>query len=82
MSKAGAIGRGLYALIAFLVNTTLRIGLNLSLVASVAMTIYAVGHFSNEALKQRKEGKNCDFLDRMLIFLNKMITCRFYTSWF
>ncbi|CAI4223286.1 unnamed protein product [Auanema sp. JU1783] len=55
MSKAGAVGRGLYAVLAFLVQSVFRVGLNVSLVASVCMTIYAVGCFSKEALKQRKE---------------------------
>ncbi|KAL6741858.1 hypothetical protein Aduo_015073 [Ancylostoma duodenale] len=59
MSKAGAVGRGLYAVLAFLVNALLRIGINLSLVAAVVVTVYAVGTFSKEALKQRKEGTCC-----------------------
>ncbi|VDM71717.1 unnamed protein product [Strongylus vulgaris] len=59
MSKAGAVGRGLYATLAFLVNALLRVGINLSLVAAIAVTVYAMGAFSREALKQRKEGKCC-----------------------
>ncbi|CAB3398274.1 unnamed protein product [Caenorhabditis bovis] len=55
MSKTGAVGRGLYALVAFFVNWTLRIGMNVSLAVSVVMTVYAVTQFSKEALKERKE---------------------------
>ncbi|CAJ0960810.1 unnamed protein product, partial [Mesorhabditis belari] len=55
MSKLGAVGRGLWALTAFLINTSLRVGLNVSLIASVAMTIYAVSNFSKEAIRKRKE---------------------------
>ncbi|CAD6186845.1 unnamed protein product [Caenorhabditis auriculariae] len=56
MSKLGAASRGLYLLIAFLLNTALRVGLNLSLIISVGMTFYAVGKFSSQAIKERKEG--------------------------
>lgn len=56
MSKAGAVGRGLYAVLAFLVNAALRIGINVSLVAAIAVTVYAAVSFSREALKERKEG--------------------------
>lgn len=56
MSKTGALARGVYALISFLLHTTFRIGVNVGLVATVVMTLYAVGVLSKEAIKERKEG--------------------------
>ncbi|KAK5979522.1 hypothetical protein GCK32_021468 [Trichostrongylus colubriformis] len=55
MSKVGAVSRGLYAVIAFLINAALRVGLNTSLAVAIAVTIYAAATFSFEALKERKE---------------------------
>ncbi|WKY11763.1 hypothetical protein Q1695_003381 [Nippostrongylus brasiliensis] len=67
MSKAGAVGRGLYAVLAFVVNALLRIGVNISLVAAVAVTVYAAVSFSREALKERKEAINSDVLEGVFV---------------
>ncbi|VDL67470.1 unnamed protein product [Nippostrongylus brasiliensis] len=68
MSKAGAVGRGLYAVLAFVVNALLRIGVNISLVAAVAVTVYAAVSFSREALKERKEGMRYDMFVKSPVY--------------
>jgi len=55
MSKTGALARGVYALISFLLHSAFRVGVNVGLVATVVMTLYAVGVLSKEAIKERKE---------------------------
>ncbi|CAI2354249.1 unnamed protein product [Caenorhabditis sp. 36 PRJEB53466] len=62
MSKLGAIGRGVYALVAFAVNIVLRVGLHVALVAGVAVSVHEAYKFSkNSGVLQRKEGRQrCD----------------------
>ncbi|EGT39270.1 hypothetical protein CAEBREN_22282 [Caenorhabditis brenneri] len=56
MSKLGAIGRGLYALVAFIVNLTLRIGLNVALVAGVAVSAHEAYKITKRSgVLERKE---------------------------
>ena len=58
MSKLGAIGRGLYALIAFVVNIVLRVGLNVALIGGVAVSGYEAYKFARSSgVLQRKEGE-------------------------
>lgn len=59
MSKLGAIGRGLYAVIAFLVNIVLRVGLHVALAAGLAISVHEAYKLSKSSgLLQRKEGEN------------------------
>uniref|UniRef100_A0A8R1I107 Reticulon-like protein n=1 Tax=Caenorhabditis japonica TaxID=281687 RepID=A0A8R1I107_CAEJA len=56
MSKLGAIGRGLYSLVALLVNVVLRVGLHVALVAGVGVSVHEAYKFSKSSgVLQRKE---------------------------
>ncbi|ULT91186.1 hypothetical protein L3Y34_009059 [Caenorhabditis briggsae] len=56
MSKLGAIGRGLYALIAFVVNIVLKVGLHAALVAGVGISAHEAYKLTKSSgVLQRKE---------------------------
>lgn len=58
MSKLGAVGRGLYALIAFIVNIVLRVGLNVALVVGVAVSAHEAYKLTKSSgVLRKKEGK-------------------------
>lgn len=54
-SFIGSICHGLFSLFSFLLRTGVRFGITLGLVASVLITLYAVGKLSKDAVKERKQ---------------------------
>lgn len=59
MSKLGAVGRGIYALISLVVRLTYKLLLNVALVFSIGVAVYTVGDYTRQFLKDKKEGE-CD----------------------
>lgn len=50
--------RTFISLISFIVRTSIRFGITIGLIASVVITLYAVGQLSKDAIKERKQGKH------------------------
>lgn len=57
MSKLGAVGRGIYALISLVVRLSYKLLMNVALVFSFGVAVYTVGDYTRQIIKDKKEGK-------------------------
>lgn len=65
MSKFGALGRGIYALIALITRLSYKVFVNVAFIVSLGISVYTVGDYTRAFVKDKPAGKRIKVLLKM-----------------